>query len=227
MNALNSRPSSVPSLTEAVATEVKDLGYSRDILERDLGDMKKKQELVQSVRKKLEEKHPGSPALHDSKAIEEVLKDVSRVLETKKSFLGKVWDNVKAAMGKVADVARWTWNNALKPVLKSPYFWTVVAALLLYFFLQMPAPPGPGGFRDDLLQQHREILEKVGTSLPQASTEAVAKVGATGGPVAQEVVKQAAEILQSPSNVMEQTENLRRLAEEMQKMNKQLGAAPR
>ena len=82
-----------------------------------------------------------------------------------------------------------------------------IAALiaLLYF---LPMPPGVGLFRDNLIEGGKEILRKIGVSLPSPDMDAVSAVPGTGGPVSPEVMKQAEEILQSPSNIQEEIRKL-------------------
>lgn len=82
-----------------------------------------------------------------------------------------------------------------------------IAALiaLLYF---LPMPPGVGRLRDSMIQAGKEVLRKVGVSLPEPAVDAIANVPATGGAVAPEVMRHAEEILSSPSAVQEEIRQL-------------------
>jgi hypothetical protein len=99
--------------------------------------------------------------------------------------------------------------------------WLLIGGGLLGFYLLLrntPAPPGPGTLRDDLIKRGEEMLKRTGVGLPNVSTNNIARVGVTGGPVPQAVIKQATEALQSPSNVDEVLRKAQELQQKMKKM---------
>lgn len=136
-----------------------------------------------------------------------------------KSLFRKILD----AGGKTVDIITWPVRKILWPpikwYLKHPIRNTLLVALAVILLLYLtPAPPGPGGFRDDLIKQGEEILKKTGVPTPQVATEAIAKVGATGAPVAEQVIKQGEQLLESPANILEHIQKSKILEERMKKL---------
>ncbi len=138
--------------------------------------------------------HPGMPQ-------SEILRHIERNVEQlrkKESFLMKVLKMPVQGLKSIGSAI------ARRPVASALV--AVAGLLALLYFL--PAPPGVGRLRDDMIEGTRRILTRVGVSLPQANTDAIAAVPVTGGPVVPDVIQRGGEILQSPSNVQNQIRRL-------------------
>ncbi len=139
------------------------------------------------------------------------------------SFQKSLFRKLLGMGGAAVNVATWPVRKILWPPIKwyckNPVRNTLLIVLAVILLLYMtPAPPGPGGFRDDLIKQGEEILKKTGVPTPQVSTEAISKVGVTGGAVTQEVIKKGGEIAESPAKVLEHIQKSKVLEERLKKL---------
>lgn len=157
-----------------------------------------KQELLQKMK-------DADPTLNGNadKAMKQVRGNIEQ-LQKKESFFKRMLTLPPRAMQAVGTTM--SKHKKLSAV-------AVVAAIIAIAYFTPALAPTAGQYGTKLIQALKTTLTKVGIATPEAATDMIGSLPVTGGPVSDEVVREAGEILQSPGAMKELGSLLKELSQ--------------